>query len=519
MKNHCLLADPPFLSVLFFLAPLLTLQGTVNAADFPVTATSCGGSGSIQEAVTLANNSPGPDTITLSPGLQIEGLNRSSCGLQGVNDPDAFYALTVTEDLTIIGNGATVRGDPRWTTLDGLTNVPGLCPADLPLATIASEAPGFLRIEDGVSVIAEDLVFRDLSALVSLRQSSSVELDNIVARDIYDWFRFCDRSAIVGVLDDAAVTISNSELFLIQNDEPDTGVPDGTVLWGSAAIFANDARRLAVSNTTFASMLGAIVWGGELRVEGSRFISSGGINMISGNGVVTNSAMLSREGGDVHTRLRASNGANLQFIASTLSVGNADCPSSPSCFVQGEGAITATAGSRIVLRESAVGVGQPSVPGALLREASGGDITADPATWIQPVNSQPAETLRTLTDQPGLLTDPPGLPNLVGGPTYWPDAVTPINPGQLIDAIPDAGPNGANALVSPVSGNLVSLDALGNPRISANGTRTIGAVQVSGPQLPPTPTPAVPVPGLSLPGVIVLIFMLLVGARLRRRAR
>ena len=245
----------------------------------------------------------------------------------------------------------------------------------------------------------------------------------------------------------------------------------------------------------------------------------GGINMISGNGVVTNSAMLSREGGDVHTRLRASNGANLQFIASTLSVANADCPSSPSCFVQGEGAITATAGSRIVLRESAVGVGQPSVPGALLREASGGDITADPATWIQPVNSQPAGTLRTLTDQPGLLTDPPGLPNLVGGPTYWPDAVTPINPGQLIDAIPDAGPNGANALVSPVSGNLVSLDALGNPRISANGTRTIGAVQVSGPQLPPTPTPAVPVPGLSLPGVIVLIFMLLVGARLRRRAR
>ena len=52
-------------------------------------------------------------------------------------------------------------------------------------------------------------------------------------------------------------------------------------------------------------------------------------------------------------------------------------------------------------------------------------------------------------------------------------------PGVLIDVIPDAAPGGGNALISPIDGSILTLDALGNPRVDGNGTRTIGAAQLT----------------------------------------
>ncbi|WP_439106211.1 fibronectin type III domain-containing protein [Congregibacter sp.] len=52
-------------------------------------------------------------------------------------------------------------------------------------------------------------------------------------------------------------------------------------------------------------------------------------------------------------------------------------------------------------------------------------------------------------------------------------------PGVLIDIITDATPGGTNELMSPIDGSTLTVDALGNPRVDGNGTRTIGAVQLT----------------------------------------
>ena len=147
------------------LLPLaLAVSVTTTADTFNVTASSCRGAGSITEAIEAANNNPGPDTIEFDADLSVTGITAGSCGTAAGNDPSLFYLASVSDDLTINGNGATLRGAPFWVTADGLTNVTGACPADLVGGAVVAEAPGFLRIETGSSVIIDDLTIEDLSA-------------------------------------------------------------------------------------------------------------------------------------------------------------------------------------------------------------------------------------------------------------------------------------------------------------------------------------------------------------------
>ena len=43
----------------------------------------------------------------------------------------------------------------------------------------------------------------------------------------------------------------------------------------------------------------------------------------------------------------------------------------------------------------------------------------------------------------------------------------------------DANAGEANELVSPIDGSTITIDVFGNPRVDGNGTRTIGAVQLT----------------------------------------
>ena len=186
--------------------------------------------------------------------------------------------------------------------------------------------------------------------------------------------------------------------------------------------------------------------------------------------------------------VRASGGAIVNIKASSLSLLDSECPA--AC-ASGFGALVATTGGAINLAESALGVGLPALPpggsfGVILRTA-GGTITADVSSWIQPTLIQPADDLKAITGQPLLLTDVPGLPTIADGALFFfpfPNALTPLlgtagNPGVLIDVIADAGAGGANELISPIDGSTITVDALGNPRVDGNGTRTIGAVQLT----------------------------------------
>ena len=106
----------------------------------------------------------------------------------------------------------------------------------------------------------------------------------------------------------------------------------------------------------------------------------------------------------------------------------------------------------------------------------GPGFTADEYTWIQPTSQQNAAALQAVTSQPNLLTNPPGLP--IEGSYTLAEWATPLDPGELIDRVPDAACGQANQLLNPIDNSCITVDALGNPRVDANGKRNIGAVQL-----------------------------------------
>jgi hypothetical protein len=100
------------------------------------------------------------------------------------------------------------------------------------------------------------------------------------------------------------------------------------------------------------------------------------------------------------------------------------------------------------------------------------------------VQAQDAAALQFILDQDDLLTDAPGLPNVVSAKFLY-EAATPLlddggappTPGLLIDSVTDA--DTTNVLVSPIDGSAITEDIFGNPRTEALGTvRNIGAVQL-----------------------------------------
>jgi hypothetical protein len=119
---------------------------------------------------------------------------------------------------------------------------------------------------------------------------------------------------------------------------------------------------------------------------------------------------------------------------------------------------------------------------------SGGQLLALDSVWLQTTLNQSAADLRSLFNNPGLLTD--GAPLLLqdfgGGLSAYlplPGGAYPNPNGPLFDQISDA--EGANLLINPIDGSPILLDVYGNPR-TRNGLRSIGAVQ---PANVPSPLP------------------------------
>ena len=454
---------------------LLVTGSTLQAATYTVPSNSCRGTGSIVEAIQLANSNPGADTIEFNPGLTIR-VTDGACGVQ-TNDASLHYIAVVSDDLTINGNGAQLEGDGRWVQQDGRANVVGVCPSSTGTNTIQRQAPGFVRVESNVAVTINDAHFRDLYALLVAGQNSTVSLTEVSAVDINDWFGNCDRTPIALSGSSATLEIIDSELGPATNSTMPNGTQDGSILWNSAFVFG--AGNLSIDNTLFSGSKGAVQWSGTANIQSSRLVATGGINITSGTANVVNTAILGEASS--FDRIRASNGATLNVTASTMAVQFNDCDS--QC-VGGNGVVQAVGGATVNLSQSAIGYSLTSVPGGTVIREGGGNVTADPSTWIQPINNQNAADLRTITNQPGLLTEAPGLPtgSFVPANRAYPFLVTPLlgnsgTPGVLIDVIPDAG--GVNQLLSPIDGSPLNLDALGNPRIDGNNTRNIGAVQLT----------------------------------------
>ncbi|WP_170287236.1 fibronectin type III domain-containing protein [Halioglobus maricola] len=421
----------------------------------------------------------------------VNGVRDTVCGLSGADPADAYMAR-VTDELVIEGNGYSITGGSRWITPDGLSNVIGLCPADKDVqATIVSNPVGLVALEDNVKVTVNDLQLHGLRAIAALRADTDLTLNRVTAQRTIDFYRFCDTGAIFLVSgENQNVTINDSVFEEAWNDGLVVqGRPDGNQFWGNAFIAGfSSAGTLSISNSWFGNFAGipVIDWDGAVNIQTTEFKDTGFMNIRGGTATIVNSLIMGDAAGQgLHQRIMASDGGSITLEASTVAVSLLDCQTVCQS-TTGPGLIIATNNASIELKASAISVGIPDIPDVLIREATGGNVTATAApnpNWVQPVTPQDAAALKAILDQPALLTDAPGLPNKFAAAFFY-EAATPLaddgggTPGLLIDAV--TGADSGNELLSPIDGvSPITEDIFGNPRTEAAGTvRNIGAVQL-----------------------------------------
>ena len=481
------------------LPPATAAGGTT----FFVSSSSCTGTGSFVEAVTLANDNPGHDTISFDPDLQIEA-SELKCPPVG-NDPSNYYIAQVTESVTIEGNGAIFKGRLGWVNTSGTINPTDVCPAE-PTIVIA-RTPGFLKVglfgqsNTGLTVEVKNLELIQFNAIAQVEQDASLELEDFTAKEIYS-VQDCRREAI-NAAQGASVSLRRNDWekiysWALNGSPPIPGVPLGpSIVGGPGAgdLHIEDSRfRLGKED-------GFIYWVGESGSEVNIVTSTmERVKAIVVDGEartrIVNSvfALEASQGNTDHEeRIYNLSTQDMDIIASTFLFPNAVCGARCQQLVA-QGGIYATEGlivaydGKINFQATAIGVALPfegdSLPGELLDTTYGqGRFTADQYTWIQPVLQQDSAALKTLTAQSNLLTDPPGLPTAFDNSAIadsWSVWATPLVPGLLLDVISDADCGGTNQLINPIDGTCIDKDILGNSRWdTGNNRRNIGAVQLT----------------------------------------
>ena len=460
----------------------------VAAVQYDVTSTACTGPGSLTEAIAAANASPGSDTITFTPGLQVEV---TTCP----GSPTSFFA-SVTDDVTFEGNGAKLVGHIEWVTSGGLITPLDSCPR--PEDLITALTPGFLRVADNKSVVVKNLSVREVHGIAEVGNNASLVLEDFKAERVLA-FTDCTQNAVaVG---------ANSNLTLRRNDWR------RVVRWGlfnppvltTPAIQSFAAGNLVIEDSSFRDLgtskgqsSGLVFWNGAAgstaKIVSTRMQKTGGIVMAGAvTSYIVNSVWATDPVGDpdLGDRIVNDSSGEMTIAGSTIVSGGVGCGSrcfDPQAGIDANGLLRVwDDGSKINLVDTGIGVLFDSIPGKVLNDAAfngpprPGKITANDRTWIQPGNGQDAADLKTVTGQPNLLTDPPGLMrddlSFDLAELASPLLGTPGNPGKLIDVI--AGGCTSDKLVNPIDGSDIVTDAFGNPRCDANGTRNIGAVQLT----------------------------------------
>ena len=460
----------------------------VAAATYDVTETVCGAdTGGLLWAIQQANANPGPDVIDIQPGLEISG-----CPYPYGTGTDES-SLVITDDLTILGNGATYRGINFFANLQGkLQLVRRDCPDQAAGEKIFALEASLFRIGEyetdnsGLEVTIEALTVTRVSQLAQVQDGAKLTLRDVVGEEITD-VESCLRPAIEA-FDSADLVLENLHLNGISSYQKRDLT--GTIAGGVGKLEMYDSK------IEFAYTNRAVSWQGEADIVSSFFRSAGALEIVGpGTMRVVNSLVWPIEvfgemrDNDIFT---AAGGGEMHFEASTVLYKVLICDTTPvsECkplsFLPTEGALQALPGSTMSFKESVVHT-QALNPDTLedvfpLLDANA-SMTADEYTFMQPVPWQDSDELKTITGQPDLRTGSPALPVLASNEPpiifsiTFPANVTPILDGVLDDEIADAGPGGVNELFDP-RGNAIMHDVLGNPRTD-EGLRSIGAVQNS----------------------------------------
>lgn len=479
MLGRSLLVVAALLSALAVMVP----TASAGASTFTVTSKQCLGPGSITQAVTDANAHPGADVISFTPGLVVDG---GTC-LDNTHQPDFakwnYFMARVTESVTFEGNGARIQGAQFWLNPNGVKSTSS-CPTTADGTIMMASTPGFVLVgragvdNAGIAVEVHDLDMDMLNSIASVRKNASLRITGSKMTNITRAVD-CGGDGLIGV-HEGSLDLIDSEIDSSFNWQKED------VLFSAGIINVLGRANIVRSKLFENAYAYAISSFGDVKVVSSQLAASGGLNTMDGTLDFVNSTMYFSGSPTTYERITNSGStAVTNILASTISVPYGKC-STAACRARDYSAVPFLAvGGTINLRQSAVGE-QSTGPGdSKVIQTTGvlGRVTADTATWIQPVDGQDAASLKTLTGQPALLTAAPGLPTPGLLARYAP-SVTPLlgtsgTPGVLLDAIADAGSGGSNELKSPIDGSPITTDVFGNPRVDGSGRRTIGAVQQS----------------------------------------
>jgi hypothetical protein len=455
------------------------VSGVARADTYSVTSASCTGPGSFTEAATAANTHPGADVITFSPGLKVDW---SGCPFVD-RRAGRNYAAVLTESVTIEGNGAVLDGQQYWLDASGQRTPLSSCPNLSNDGTLLlTAAPGLFEVgvngadNSGISVVVNNLVFREASRVAKVRTGASLTLDHVAMNNITNVVDNCGSNAIT-TTGDAHLTLRDSDLVGFSSPgsiEPVSGVWLGAIS-GSGTLDVV-RTRMAYNRTN-----GAILWNGKARIVSSQIIDSGGVSVSEGDSSFVNSIFyLSKSKAFPSDLVTVATRGRLAVEGSSLTSFIDGCAS--TCPFGLNSLMFHVVGGSLSFEGSAVGnTAERTETAPLFQTSSGGSVSADGLTWMQPTALQDAAALRTLTGQAGLLTAAPGL--LENGNELidtYPAPLSPLlgsvaTPGVLIDAIPNAA--STNELRDPISGLPLTVDVFGNPRVDGSGNRTIGAIQ------------------------------------------
>ena len=452
------------------LASFLLGSGLAWADTFYVTTSDLSGPGSLLAAVDSANSTAGRDTIDIAEDLRIDLTKVDPAVKRGV--------VRLTDAVTIEGRGATVFSNPAWINTSGDLNPIGdgvRCQSDPP-TLVASPAMPFLQIgtfgqdNTGIEVTVRNLNAVGINNFAIGETNSSLVIEGVQIEKVRG-ISPCDRAVVEGGFRDLVIrntTIEDGYSFRDTIYAGDSYYVFAGVIEGSG--------NLVIENLSLIDNMaaGAITWSnGDVKIVSSRIVDSGGIQIGDGKALIVNSAIdLGTNLGDSWNSIVAGPGGEIDLIASTVYVGfHGDPPNL-------EGQPLHAAGGAIRLVESAVfggatadTIGAP-LEGRAYYASLGGTLAADNSSWVSPVDDQDAAALRELFQNDSLRTQPPGLSQDLA--IFYPQSITPIVPGELIDVID----NGTNELLNPIDGEPILHDVLGNPRVDANGRRNIGAVQL-----------------------------------------
>jgi hypothetical protein len=444
-------------------------------------------------ALAQANNNFGADTISVTPGLAIN--------VDAATEISGGWLTTISEALTIQGNGATLVGNPSFVSSGGTlytkTNVDVFRPG---FDTLTQQAFSFGKLDQGVSLNIHALNSDGLNGFLQLGEGSTASLRDTTARNSVSYGQQVPRS-VFEAKDNSTLNLSQ---VVLENINPVLfGIGPA---WAGAISGVNATLNMVRSSISqAAAAVGAVVWsGGVANVVSSLISDSGGLSVSDDTqpGVMNlvNSLVSVYAYNSNIQRLQAFAGGELNITASSILqdvlYNNYNACNSDPYACAGK-PLTAFDGGTITLKQSYVSLinaqdglipaGVPSYSIAL-DPSNAGSLVALDSVWLQSTPSQSAADLQSLFGNASLLTS--GIPLILedfggGASAYYPlpSGAYPNPDGPLIDQISDA--NGANQLINPIDGSPILLDVFGNPR-TRNGLRTIGAVQ---PASVPAPLP------------------------------